>query len=116
LAGAAALGFVDLPRVTINAQVISIQDAGGRLVGSVADWLASDDPLDVAAREYLHARQEAVQSGPKPNAKPWEAAARTKKREEANQRAIAARTRGKVLLDERGILAKARADGLRVLE
>jgi hypothetical protein len=116
LACAAALGFVDLPRVTANAQTITILDVTLRPGGSVAGWLDGDDQLDVATREYLVARQEAILSGPKPGAKPWEASARTKAREEANKRAIAARARGKSLLEERGILAQARADGHRVIE
>ena len=116
LACAAALGFVELPWVAANAQTITIQDAHQRLVGSVPDWLNGSDPLDRATHEYLCARQEAVLSGPKPGAKPWEAAARTKTREDANQRAIAARARGKALLEERAVLAQARAENLRVLE
>jgi hypothetical protein len=64
----------------------------------------------------LQARQEAVLSGPKPNAKPWEAAARTRTRDEANKRAIAAKTDGKMLLEQRGVLARARAEHLRIVE
>ena len=52
----------------------------------------------------------------KPNAKPWEAAARAKTRDEATKRAIEAKARAKVLLDQRGVLARARADKLRVIE
>ena len=116
LACAVALGFVDLPRVATNPQTITIHDANMRPLGSVPDWLNSSDPLDVATREYLQARQEATLSGPKLNAKPWEATARTKAREVANQRALAAKARGKALLDERGVLTQARADNLRVLD
>src|SRR5258708_3354727 len=102
LACAVALGLVDRPGVVVNPQTITLQDAERRPAGSVTDWLQGEDPLDVATREYLQARQEAILSGPKPNAKPWEATARTKAREAANQRAIAARTRGRALLEERG--------------
>ena len=116
LACAAALGFVELPRMAANAQTVTVQDAHQRPVGSVADWLSGSDPLDRATHEYLCARQEAVLSGPKPGAKPWEATARTKVREDANRRAIAARARGKALLEERGVLARARAENLRVLD
>ncbi len=116
LACAVALGFVDMPGVAANARTITIHDAAMRPLGSVSDWLDGNDPLDVATREYLQARQEATLSGPKMGAKPWEATARTKAREQANQRAIQARTRGKALLDERGVLARARADKLRVIE
>jgi hypothetical protein len=116
LACAVALSFVDLPRVAVNAQTITIHDANMRLIGSVPDWLDGGDPLDAATRDYLQARQEATLSGPKPGAKPWEASARTKAREVANQRAIQAKARGKALLEERGVLAQARAQGLRVAE
>jgi hypothetical protein len=116
LACAVALGFVEMPGVAANARTITIHDAAMRPLGSVSDWLDGSDPLDVATREYLQARQEATLSGPKPGAKPWEATARTKAREQASQRAIQARTRGKALLDERGVLARARAEKLRVIE
>ncbi len=116
LACALALGFVDMPRVTANPQTITIHDANMRLVGSVPEWLAGDDPLDVATREYLSARQEAALSGTKPNAKPWESAARAKARDEATKRALEAKGRGKKLLDERGVLARAREEKLRVIE
>ena len=116
LACAVALGLVDRPGVVVNPQTITLQDAQMRPAGSVTDWLQGEDPLDVATREYLQARQEAILSGPKPNAKPWEATARTKAREAANQRAIAARIRGRALLEERGVLARARAEGLRLIE
>jgi len=78
-----------------------------RLVGSVADWLNGADPLDMATREYLQARQEAALSGMKPNSKPWEAASRAKTRDEATKRALEAKARAKVLLDQRGVLARA---------
>jgi hypothetical protein len=116
LACAVALGFVEMPGVAANARTITIHDAAMRPLGSVSDWLDGSDPLDVATREYLQARQEATLSGPKLGAKPWEATARTKTREQASQRAIQARTRGKALLDERGVLVRARADKLRVIE
>lgn len=116
LACAVALGFVDLPRVMANPLTITLHDASMRPIGSVPDWLAGSDPLDVATREYLQARLTVTNSGPKPNAKPWEAVARTKAREEASKRAIEARARGKTLLDERGVLALARAEGLPVTE
>jgi hypothetical protein len=116
LACAGALGFVDLPRVSTNPQTVTIHDANMRLVGSVPDWLSGADPLDVATREYLQARQEATLSGTKPNAKPWEAAARAKARDEATKRALQAKARGKILLDQRGVLDRARAEQLRVIE
>jgi hypothetical protein len=116
LACAVALGFVELPRVAVNAQTITIHDGNMRLVGAVPDWLDGGDPLDEATREYLQARQEAALSGPKAGAQPWEASARTKARETANQRAIQAKARGRAILEERGVLAQARAQGLRVQE
>lgn len=116
LACAVALGFVDLPRVTANARTITIHDANMRLIGAVPDWLSGADPLDVATREYLTARQEAALAGTKPNARPWEAAARAKARDEATQRALKAKARGKELLEARGVLVRARAEKLRVIE
>lgn len=116
LACAVALGYVDLPRVSTNTQTVTIHDANMGLVGSVPDWLSGPDPLDVATREYLHARQEATLAGTKPGARPWEAAARAKSRDEATRRALEARARGKVLLDQRGVLTRARDEKLRVME
>lgn len=116
LACAVALGFVDMPTVATNVQTITIYDAHMRPLGSVPDWLAGNDPLDALTRTYLQARLEAAQSGPKAGARPWEAAKRTKTRDEANQRANDARARGKALLDERGVLARARAAQLRIIE
>lgn len=116
LACAVALGFVDMPTVAVNVQTITLHDANMRPIGSLADWLATNDPLDALTRTYLQARLEAAQSGPKGNARPWEAAARTRARDEANRRANEARTCGKALLDERGVLARARAVQLRVIE
>ena len=60
LACAIALGMVEAPRVGINVQSITLLDAQMRPADKVDNWLDGDDPLDVATRDYLRARQNAV--------------------------------------------------------
>jgi len=116
LACAVALNWVEMSGVVANAQTITFTDARQRQVGQVDDWLNGGDPLDTITRTFLTARLEAANAAPKANARPWEATARIKTREEANKRAIAARQQGKALLQERGVFDLARSKNLRVVE
>lgn len=95
-----------MPGVAANVHTITINDANMRPIGSVADWLDDNDPLDAATRIYLQARLDAANAAPKRGAKPWEAAARTRARDEANKRAVEARQRAMAILEERGILPR----------
>lgn len=118
LACAIALGFVQWPQVVTNLQKLTLCDERMQTVGSDANWLDGDDPLDAIAREYLAAKQEAMKSS---TAKPayghaWSASSASKTRDEANKRAIAARAQGARLLAERGTLAAARKQGLHVID
>jgi hypothetical protein len=103
---AVALGFIDMPGVAANVHTLTIHDANMQPLGSVSDWLDDSDPLDAATRVYLQARLEAANSAPKAGARPWEAAARTKARDEANKRGLEARARARAILEERGVLPR----------
>jgi hypothetical protein len=116
LACAVALGLVENPRVAANPEAVTVHDGHMRPLGTVRGWLDGDDPLDVATREYLRARQEAnLTTTPRPGQAPWMAAAAIRTRDAANQRAQAARQRARALLDQRGTFAAARAAGLKVI-
>lgn len=117
LACAIALGFVEKPQVVANPLAITVHDARMRPLGTVSDWLAGADPLDVATKEYLEARQTATQAGMKKMGQGgWAGSSAIKTREDANRKAIDAKNRGKQLLIERKTLEAARKEGLRVIE
>src|SRR5262245_59888272 len=110
LACAIALGYVEHNFIVANLDGITIHDADFEILGQQTDWLTEDDPLDIATRDYLSARREALLSGyhhEEDNA--WAAAAAMGTREEANRRAITARAAGKALLEERRVLESAKA-------
>jgi hypothetical protein len=121
VACAAALGVVELPQLGINLNTITLNDAQMRPKDTLSNWLDGDDPLDVATRDYLKARQEANQSKRSGygqsgyGSSGWAAAGSTKAREEAVKRSLEARKIGYQLLVERGVLEHARAKGMRVI-
>jgi len=117
LACAIALGYVEKPQVVANANAITVHDARMQPIGTVADWLAGDDPLDRLTFDYLHGRHQAMQAGTKKIGQGgWAGSAAIKAREEGNRRANDAKKQAYQLLTERGVLAAARQEGLRVIE
>ncbi len=115
LACAIALNLVEEPGVVANLESITLHDSHMRPLGTVRDWL-SDDSLDVATRDYLHARREASTAGMRrPGQTGWAVASGIKARDAANERARLARDLGRTLLVERGILAAAKRAGLKLL-
>jgi hypothetical protein len=71
------------------------------------NWLNGDDPLDEATRDYLKARREAMQNGPRPAQSGWAAASAARARDTANQRALQARARARQILEQRGVINQA---------
>lgn len=117
LACAIALGCVEHPQVVVTLNGITLHDERMRVLDQVNGWLRDDDPLHVATKQYLLARQEVSRAGM--NTRPgygWAAASQAKIRDTANQRALQAKGQAQALLEERGVFARARAAGLRVLE
>ena len=112
---AVALALVEMPRVVVSLEAVTLHDAHMRPLGTARDWL-TDDPLDAAVRDYLRAKREAnMTTARRPNQPPWVAAAAVKTRDQATHRALAARDAGRLLLEERGFFAKARKAGLKVI-
>jgi hypothetical protein len=117
VACAIALGIVEAPRVGTNLHSITLLDNQMRPVGKLDKWLEGDDPLDVATREYLQARQEAVQAGVRKGYQTgWNMAASAKARELAVKRSLTAKITAKKLLEERGVLEHARQQGMHVVD
>jgi hypothetical protein len=116
LACAIALGFVDYPLLAVSPEAATLHDEAMRELGTVKGWLDGDDPLDVAAREYLTGRRAAMLAGTRLGGGGWRASAAIRDREQGNRLANAAKVRGRQLLDERGTLACARTVGMRVIE
>jgi hypothetical protein len=117
LACAIALGMVEAPRVGINLQSITLLDAQMRPADKLDNWLDGDDPLDVATRDYLKARQDAIHAGrPRFGQTGWAAAGAGRAREEAVKRSLVAKTTAQKLLVERGVLEHARSIGMHVIE
>ena len=112
---AIALGLVENPRVVVSLDAVTLYDAHMRPLGTQANWLSPDDPLDQVTREYLQARREAMAVNQKRSRAAWAAANAHKLREAANQRAAQAKMRGQGFLAERGVLKQARAAGWTVL-
>jgi hypothetical protein len=113
LACAIALHIIEDNRVVANLEALTLHDERMRPLGTVRDWLAGDDPLDVTTRDYLKAKREAsMTTMPRPGQSAWAAASATRTRDAANQRARQARDLGRMLLAERGVLAHARQKGL----
>jgi hypothetical protein len=116
VACAVALGVVEDPRVVVTLEAVTLYDAAHRPLGTLPNWLAGDDPLDVATRDYLRARQEAsMTTVRRPGQTAWNYATGAKTRDAANGRAREARERGRALLAERGVLAYARGAGLKLI-
>jgi hypothetical protein len=102
LACAIALGFLENPQATVTLDVFTLFDPRLRTSRAHSGWLSTDDPLDVATREYLAAKRDTTLASPRTGQSGWAAASTIKKREEASKRAIEARARGLQLLQERG--------------
>jgi hypothetical protein len=113
LACAIALGLIEDPHVAANPEAITLLDMNMRPLGTERDWLAGDDPLDVATRDYLVARKEvAAASVRRPGRTAWGSAGAIKARDGAADRACVAREKGRMLLVQRGVLANARGAAL----
>jgi hypothetical protein len=116
LACAIALGLVEDPHVGASPENITLLDDQMRPLGTERDWLAGDDPLDVATREYLVARREVARASLiRPGQTAWGSASAVKARDGASSRARAARDVGRLLLAQRGVLADARAAGRKLI-
>ncbi len=116
LACAVALGIVEDPRIAAGPEAVTVYDARMRQLGTVPNWLAGNDPLDAATRDYLEARREATMTTVRrPGQSAWNFASATRARDGANERARQARALGRGLLAERGVLAYAQGNGLRVI-
>lgn len=112
LACGIALNFVEWPAAVANVNAFTVEP-----LGRVDNWLAGDDPLDVATREYLQARQAAVKAGTANMGQgAWAGSSAIKAREEANRKALEAKKRGLELLRQRGVLDHARKQGLHVID
>lgn len=116
LACAVALGIVEYPRVIALLDAVTVHDAAMRPICTQRDWLDGTDPLDVATREYLMARREAMGAGAKKLGAGWAAAGAARQRDTAIIRANEAKAQGRALLIERGVLDRARTAGLKVFE
>ncbi len=116
LACAVALGIVEDPHIAPNADAVTVYDAHMRPLGTVPNWLAGNDPLDAATRDYLRAKREATMTTVRrPGQSAWNYSAATRARDGANERARQARALGRGLLAERGVLDYAQGNGLRVM-
>jgi hypothetical protein len=115
LACGIALGLVEHNFIVTNLESITIHDEDFETLGQQRDWLTDEDPLDLATRDYLTARRQALlaaHQGEADNA--WAAAAGIASREEANRRAVEARATGRAILEQRRVLESARAAGMTV--
>jgi hypothetical protein len=116
LACAIALGLIEDPHVTASPEAITLLDDHMRPLGTEKDWLAGDDPLDVATREYLVARRDAARASViRPGQTAWGSAGAVKARDDAIKRARAAHDAGRLLLVQRGVLADARSAGRKLM-
>jgi hypothetical protein len=108
LACAIALGLIEDPHVAASPEAITLLDMNMRPLGTERDWLAGDDPLDVATRDYLVARREAATASVRrPGQTGWGSASAIKARDGTAGRARAAHELGRLLLAQRGVLANA---------
>jgi hypothetical protein len=115
LACAIALGLVEHNFIVTNLECITIHDEDFRPLGQQRDWLTDEDPLDLATRDYLTARRQALFATHQAEAdNAWAAAAGLATREEANRRAVEARAMGRAILEQRRVLESARAAGMTV--
>jgi hypothetical protein len=115
LACAIALGLVEHNFIQANLESITLHDEDFQILGQQKEWLTEDDPLDLATRDYLVARHQALlagRHGESDNA--WAAAQAIGTREEANRQAIEARATAKAILEERRVLESAKAAGMTV--
>src|SRR5208282_5305993 len=95
LACAVALGFIDMPRVVATLDSISLHDERMQPIGKESGWLAGDDPLDVATREYLLARRDLNMSTTRKHGQSgWAQSSAIKIREEALKKSAQARQTG----------------------
>jgi hypothetical protein len=116
LACAVALGFVEDARVVTTPEAVTLYDDRRRPLGTLPNWLAGNDPLDVATRDYLLAKRDAsMTTTRRPGQSAWGYATAARTRDAANERARNARDVGRGLLAERGVLAYARTAGLKLI-
>ena len=115
IACAIALGVVESPLVTITPEAVGIIDPRTRATRTLAGWLDGSDPLDVAVREFLQARKDAMRAAPSGAGGAWSSASTIKNRDAANQKAIAAKNRALAFVKERNVVQSARLAGFRVM-
>lgn len=116
LACAVALGVVEDPRIVATVEAVTLHDDGLRPLGKLSDWLAGNDPLDVATRDYLLAKRDASRTtARRPGQMAWGFASAAKTRDAATERACKARDVGRRLLAERGLFTYARTAGLKLI-